>query len=193
MAPPSDDRRAEPAIRQLSSRVAYRNRWMTLREDQVERRDGSRDVYAVIEKPDFALVIPAENGGFHLIEQYRYPTGRRMWEFPQGTYPDGSTSHPDQLARAELAEETGLGAGQLRCLGFLHCAHSLTGQGFHVFLATNLTHGTPRREPEEQDMVQAWMPRAELEGRIRNGTITDDSTLAAYSLLLLAERTGEFP
>ncbi|HEY9472188.1 MAG TPA: NUDIX hydrolase [Propionibacteriaceae bacterium] len=187
MAPPSEHpgEDTEPAIRQLSSRVVYRNPWMTLREDQVERQDGSQGIYAVIDKPDFALIIPAENDGFHLVEQYRYPTGRRMWEFPQGTFPNGRTGSPTDLARAELEEETGIRAGQLRRLGFLHCAHSITGQGFHVFLATDLHHGTPRREVEEQDMVQAWIPREELERRIRDGVITDDSTLAAYTLLLL--------
>lgn len=191
MAPPSDDTndQAGPAIRPLSSRVAYRNQWMTLREDQVERRDGSRGIYAVIDKPDFALIIPAENDGFHLVEQYRYPTGRRMWEFPQGTYPDGRTGDPEDLARTELEEETGMHAGHLRRLGFLHCAHSITGQAFHVFLATDLTHGTPRRETEEQDMRQAWVPRDALERRIAGGEITDDSTLAAYTLLLLTERS----
>ena len=75
--------RPEPAIRQLSTRVVYRNQRMTLREDQVERLDGSQGTYAVIDKPDFALIIPTENDGFHLVEQYRYPTGRRMWEFPR--------------------------------------------------------------------------------------------------------------
>jgi 8-oxo-dGDP phosphatase len=182
MAQPHDQPQPEPAIRQLSTRVVYRNRWMTLREDQIQRADGSHGIYAVIDKPDFALVIPAENDGFHLVEQYRYPTGRRMWEFPQGTFP---------IARAELEEETGLHAGNMRRLGYLHCAHSMTGQGFHVFLATDLTPGTPRREAEEQDMEQTWMPRTELERRIRTGDITDDSTLAAYTLFLLHEHPAD--
>lgn len=36
----------------------YRNDWMTLREDHIRRPDGSRGVYGVIDKPDYALVIP---------------------------------------------------------------------------------------------------------------------------------------
>ena len=192
MAPPPEHPgdHAEPAIRQLSSWVVYRNPWMTLREDQVERLDGSQGIYAVIEKPDFALIIPAENNGFHMVEQYRYPTGRRMWEFPQGTFPNGRTGDPADLARAELEEETGLRVGHLRHLGYLHCAHSMTGQGFHVYLATDLHHGTPQPEAEEPDVRQTWMPRIELEHRIRNGDITDHSTLAAYTLLFLDEKSA---
>src|SRR6267142_354910 len=95
-------------IRRLGSRRVYANRWMTLREDDIERPDGSTGIYAVVDKPDFALVIPVERDGFHLVEQYRYPVGGRYWEFPQGTAPDGAEPEPVALARAELAEETGL-------------------------------------------------------------------------------------
>src|SRR5262245_36021929 len=107
------DRAMEPAIRRLSTRVVYENRWMTVREDQIERLDGSRGIYSVIEKNDFALVIPAENGGFHLVEEYRDPIGRRSWNFPQGGYPDRRLGDPEDLARRELVEETGFRAGTL--------------------------------------------------------------------------------
>ena len=37
-------------------------------------------------------------------------------------------------------------------------------------------------------MRQAWVPRARFEEMISEGAITDDSTVAAYALLLLHER-----
>lgn len=178
---------AEPAIRQLSSQVVYRNQWMSVREDEIVRADGSRGVYGVVDKDDFALVIPAERDGFWLVEQYRYPVGLRRWEFPQGTFDPGHTGSPADLARAELAEETGLVAARLTHLGHLHCAYGMSSQGFDVYLATGLTRGEPRRGPEEQDMRQRWVPRAEFERLVRAGEITDDSTLAAYTLYLLSD------
>ena len=36
-------------------------------------------------------------------------------------------------------------------------------------------------------MRQRWVARGEFKNMIRNGTITDDSTVAAYSLLMLHE------
>ena len=39
-------------------------------------------------------------------------------------------------------------------------------------------------------MRQAWVPRARFEEMISEGLITDDSTVAAYALLLISERTG---
>lgn len=177
-----------PDIRTLSSRVVYQDPWMTLRQDEIERRDGSRSTYAVVDKPDFALVIPAERGGFWLVEEFRYPVGRRTWGFPQGTFPGRVSGDPAELARLELAQETGLRARQLTHLGFLHCAQGMTGQGFHAFLATELTQGTPDREAEEQDMRHEWVSRARFTAMIRSGAIGDDSSVAAYTLLLLHEQ-----
>lgn len=174
-------------VRRVSTREVYRNRWMALREDEIRRPDGSAGIYSVVDKPDFALVIPAEPDGFHLVEQYRYPVGGRYWEFPQGTAPGGVAVAPAELARAELAEESGLRAGSLEQLGHLHCAYGMSSQGFDVFLATELSPGPPAREESEQDMRQRRVSRAEFEQLIRSGRVTDDSTLAAYALLLMRE------
>ncbi|MFC7729203.1 NUDIX hydrolase [Actinomadura keratinilytica] len=180
----------EPAVRRVSSRVVYENRWMTVREDLVQRADGSRGIYGVVEKDDYALVIPAERDGFHMVEEYRYPIGRRTWNFPQGSHPDHRGGAPEALARRELAEETGLRAATLTPLGRLHSSHGTSSQGVHVFLATGLTPGEHAREPEEQDMRQRFVTREEFKRLVRAGEITDDATVAAYALLLLHEEDG---
>jgi 8-oxo-dGTP pyrophosphatase MutT (NUDIX family) len=177
-----------PDIRMLASSVVYEDGWMRLRRDEIERRDGSLGTYAFVEKRDFALVIPAENDGFHLVEEYRYPIGRRTWSFPQGGFPHGESGEPEDLARLELAQETGLRARELVRLGYLHSSHGTSTQAGHYFLATGLSPGPAEREREEQDMRQAWVSRARFEEMIGAGLITDDSTVAAYALLLLRER-----
>ena len=177
-----------PVIRTLSTGVVYEDHWMRLRLDEIERPDGSQGTYAFVDKKDFALVIPAEDDGFHLVEEFRYPIGRRTWSFPQGGWPHGQTGTPAELARLELEQETGLRAGTWVKLGSAHCAHGVSNQGAHYYLATDLVPGTPDREAEEQDMRQAWVPRARFEEMIGEGLITDDSTMAAYGLLLMRER-----
>ena len=172
----------------MSSRVVYENPWLTVREDRIERGDGSPGLYSVIDKPDFALVIPVEDDGFHLVEQYRYPVRARTWEFPSGAFPEGVTGSPEELAAAELAEETGFAAGRLEWLGRVQVANAMTGEGCPVFLATELSPGEPDREHTEQDMRQRWFPRAEVEGMIRDGVLADGPSLAAYLLLQLRAR-----
>ena len=172
-------------VRTTGSREVYRNPWIRVREDAVERADGSAGVYGVVEKPHFALVLPYERDGFWLVEQYRYPVGRRAWEFPQGTWTAESGGTPAELARAELAEETGLRAGSLRHLGRLDLAPGLSTQEFDVWLATDLTPGPTAREATEADMQQAFVTEAELRAMVRDGRFTDGPSLAAYGLLLL--------
>jgi 8-oxo-dGTP pyrophosphatase MutT (NUDIX family) len=182
---------AGPEIRTLASSVVYNDNWIRLRRDDIERRDGSRGSYAVVERADFALIVPAENGGFHLVEEYRYPVGRRSWSFPQGGFPHGESGTPEQLARMELVQETGLRTGRLTHLGSLTAAHGMSSQWCDYFLATELVPGPPDPEPEEAGIRQAWVPRDEFEAMVHDGRITDDTSLAAYALLLLAERRGE--
>jgi 8-oxo-dGTP pyrophosphatase MutT (NUDIX family) len=173
-------------MRTTSSREVYRNPWTRVREDVVELADGSTSVYGVVERPHFALVLPAEQDGFWLVEQYRHPVGRRTWEFPQGTWTAGSSGTLEELARTELAEETGLRAARLDHLGRLDLAPGLTTQGFDVWLATELTAGPTDREASEADMRTAFVTAAELRAMIGEGRFTDAPSLAAYSLLLLA-------
>ena len=169
-------------MERLSSREVYRNPWMTVREDAVRRLDGSEGIYGVVEKPDFALVLPRGNDGFWMVEQFRYPIGRRAWEFPQGTWADATEADAEALARHELAEETGLRAGGLRHLGHLYDAYGYSTQAFDVFLATDLTPGPPAREVTELDMVQMFVSDDALPDMIRSGDIVDAQSLAALTL-----------
>ncbi|MFD2090842.1 NUDIX domain-containing protein [Blastococcus deserti] len=177
-------------MRTTSSREVYRNPWTRVREDVVELPDGSTSVYGVVERPDFALVLPAERNGFWLVEQYRHPVGRRTWEFPQGTWTSGSSGTPEELARTELAEETGLRAAGLRHLGRLDLAPGLVTQRFDVWFATDLLAGPTAREASEADMRTAHVAEAELRAMIGDGRFTDAPSLAAYSLLMVSRDAG---
>jgi 8-oxo-dGTP pyrophosphatase MutT (NUDIX family) len=172
-------------MRTTSSREVYRNPWIRVREDVVELADGSTGIYGVVERADFALILPAERDGFWLVEQYRHPVGRRSWEFPQGSWSVGSSGQREELARAELAEETGFRAARLDHLGRLDLAAGVMTQRFDVWLATELTAGPTSREASEADMRSAFVPESELRAMIRDGRLTDGPSLAAYSLLLI--------
>lgn len=175
-------------MRTTGSREVYRNDWIRVREDTIELADGSTGLYGVVEKAHFALVIPEQDGGLWLVEQYRHPLGRRSWEFPQGTWGAGQGGSAATLARTELAEETGFRAAELRHLGHLDLAPGLSTQQFDVWLATGLTPGPTAREASEADMRAASVPETELRAMIADGRFTDGPSLAAYSLWLLATR-----
>jgi 8-oxo-dGTP pyrophosphatase MutT (NUDIX family) len=175
-----------PEYRTYASREVYRSRWMSLREDEIVRADGTAGVYGVLDKPDFAIVIPRhEDGSFTLVEQFRYPVGERCLEFPQGADEQNADLDPLELARKELAEETGLRADSVRLLGRLHHAYGYSTQGMSIVLATGLTQGETQRESEEQGMTVERAAADVVADMIRDGRIRDSSTVAAYGMLLL--------
>jgi 8-oxo-dGTP pyrophosphatase MutT (NUDIX family) len=169
-------------IRQRTSREVYASPWLRLREDEVEYGDGTISTYAVVEKPDFVTVLPWQDDGFWLVQQYRYAVGSRQWEFPQGGWPPGHSGTAAELAEAELAEETGLRAGRWARLGRLFGAYGYSNQSFDVFLATELTAGSPSREDTEQGMVHKWFAATEVLAMVRNGELADSHSVAALTL-----------
>jgi 8-oxo-dGTP pyrophosphatase MutT (NUDIX family) len=171
-----------PSIRQLTTREVYRNAWLRLREDEVEFPNGTTGIYSVIEKRDFVSVVPYADGGFWLVQQFRYPVGRREWEFPQGGWPVGRTGPPAELAAAELREETGLRAGTLTHLGRLHAAPGFATQSYDIFLATDLTPGPTDLETTESDLICAWHAEPDVRAMIMNGTFVDAHCIAALAL-----------
>jgi 8-oxo-dGTP pyrophosphatase MutT (NUDIX family) len=177
-------------IERVTSREVYRNSWMTLREDAIRRPDGTVGIYAVIDKPAYALVIAQSGDRFRLVEQFRYALGMRRWEFPQGTAPDRADLEPVELAACELREETGLRAESMIVLGRLDVAPGMSSQRGWVFLATDITEGEPEREHEEQDMHSEWFTGEQIERMMVGGVITDAQTLAAWTLLRLVGSTG---
>ena len=169
--------------RTLGSRTVYANPWMRVREDDLELSDGTVATFGIVERADFAVVLPRERDGFWMVEQYRHAIGRRGVELPMGAWPPGHAGGDAlALARAELAEETGLRAGQWRHLGRLYAANGYSPAAFDAYLATDLQPGRPDREPTEADMVNRFVPDADLDALIDDATIVDAPTLAAIFL-----------
>ena len=178
------------SIRTLSTREVYRNPWLRLREDQIERSNGARGIYGVVEKDDCAIIIPLEGDTVYLIEQFRYTIQQLALELPQGGWETANVD-PEELARGELKEETGLLAASMTQLGTLWIAYGFTRQKLHVFLATGLTSSGTEPDPEEHDLVLRTATVAAFEEMILNGTIRDDCTVAAWGLYRLwKERQG---
>jgi ADP-ribose pyrophosphatase len=167
------------SIRTLSTREIYRNHWMRLREDAIERENGVHGIYGVVEKQDCAIILPIDEDHIWLVEQYRYPIGARAIELPQGGW-EADDVNPEALARGELNEETGLIAGRMTALPWMWIAYGFSRQRQHVFIAEDLTMGTPKRDLEESDMQILRLPISVFEQKLRTGEIRDACTLAAW-------------
>ncbi len=127
-----------------------------MREDVIERANGQRGIYGVIDKDPACIIIPLEvraDGEFlYLIEQFRYTVGARHVELPQGGW-EQADAVPEAMARGELREETGLRAERMTQIGALQIAYGVMNQKHYVFLAEGLQHGEPDPDAEETDLV----------------------------------------
>ena len=185
------------SIKTLSSREVYRNPWTRVREDVIERANGVRGIYGVIDKDPATIVIPLDvtaQGEFvYLIEQFRYTVGARHLELPQGGWETADVV-PEEMARGELKEETGLTAERMTQLSTLQIAYGVMNQRHYVFLAEGLTVGVAEPDAEESDLVLRRVSVPEFEQMMVDGTIVDNCTVAAWGLYRLwRERRGLQP
>jgi 8-oxo-dGTP pyrophosphatase MutT (NUDIX family) len=175
---------ASPTITTVASREVYRNHWMRVREDVILRSNGVRGIYGVVEKHDSAIILPLDRGRVWLVEQFRYTIQERALELPQGGW-EMEVENPEELARGELREETGLEAAEMTHLGDLWIAYGFTRQRQHVYLATGLTEGVREPDAEEHDLAVRSVTVAEFEEMMLSGVIGDNCTVSAWGLYLL--------
>jgi 8-oxo-dGTP pyrophosphatase MutT (NUDIX family) len=121
------------------------------------------------------------------VEQFRYTVMGRFMEFPQGGW-ETAEIVPEELARGELKEETGLIAERMTHLTDLQIAYGVMNQKHHVYLAEGLTLGETEPDPEETDLVVRRVSVRDFETMLVDGTIVDNCTAAAWGVYLVWKR-----
>jgi 8-oxo-dGTP pyrophosphatase MutT (NUDIX family) len=184
------------SIKTISSREVYRNPWCSVREDVIERSlpgsgVGARGIYGVMDKEPACIILAmetTEDGEFvWLVRQFRYTVGAEYFEFPQGSW-EVAEVDPVELARGELAEETGLRAERMTRLASPWVAYGAMRQVQHVFLAEGLSQGETKRDPEEHDMTVHRVSVEEFEAMVLDGRVRDNCTLAAWGVYQVCRR-----
>jgi ADP-ribose pyrophosphatase len=159
-----------------------------VREDVIERANGERGIYGVVDKDPACIIIPIDltpDGEFiYLVEQYRYTVGGRFLELPQGGW-EIADADPEEMARGELREETGLSAERMTLLATLQIGYGVMNQKHHVFFAEGLTPGIHERDAEESDLEMHRVSVAEFEAMLLDGRIVDNCSAAAWGVYRL--------
>ena len=176
-------------LRVIASEIRYENPWMRVREDVFVRPDGSQGTYGVVERRDFACIVPWDGTHLWFVEQYRHAVGAWSLELPQGGWDPGDPGGtPEELARMELREETGCRARELVHLARLWQGVGSSNQSYDVWLATGLEAGQADPGIDEHGLRAVRLTPAEADAAVDAGRIRDQSSVAALGLV--ARRGG---
>jgi ADP-ribose pyrophosphatase len=173
----------EPA-RLVSRRRVFEGRVVTVDVDEIVQPDGVACIREVIRHGGSVAVLPVRPGGrIVLVRQYRHSARRSVWELCAGLLePDEG---PEDAARRELEEETGLAGGTLEPLASFHASPGYSEEFIHLFRATDQVLGPSRPDGEERIEVREF-PLDEARQMAADGRIHDAKTLLA--LVLESER-----
>lgn len=177
---PSDADRARHARTPwttASSRPAYANPWIRVREDVAVLPDGRTTIYGVVECAAAVGVLPfVDRDNVLLVGQYRYVAQGFFWEIPTGASHAGESL--EATAQRELAEEAGYEAGRLIPLGDFHTSKSILQETAHLYLAEDLRPAT--RAPDHTEFIERRvLPFAEVIAMVERGEIKDSMTIVA--------------
>ena len=182
-----------------SSQRVFDGAVTAVRIDDVVMPDGNTAKREVVEHDNAVAIVALESAGARagadpdadpnviLIEQYRHPLRRRLWELPAGLM-DVDGEPAQEAAARELIEETGYAAAEWSVLLDVATSPGFSEEVVRIFLARGLTRvGRPRPgQHEEAELRVVRVPlatavRAVLDGRIVN--------VMAVAGILAAERT----
>lgn len=158
-----------------------KNPWWTYRKDITLLPSGKEGEYHYVHVKGSSMVIPIlPDGTLVLVNQYRYLCDRESLEFPCGSVKEHSTY--EATAAEELAEETGLSAGELERAAEFNPYNGVTDEVCRIFFARNLTPA--EKHPDEtEEFEQLRLRPDQFDAEIRKGSIWDGMTLAAWSLV----------
>jgi ADP-ribose pyrophosphatase len=122
-------------------------------------------------------VLPVHDGSFGLIRIYRHSLGEYGWEVPRGFVDQAET--PEEAARRELTEETGLvvAGASLRDLGALAPEPGVLAARVRLFAADGCSRSRPASRDEMGHGELKFFTQRELKALIDGGEVMDPCTL----------------
>lgn len=154
------------------SREVYKNRWITLREDQVTRQDAADTVFGVITMKAGSSILPvSEDLSTFLVTEYKYGIGRYSTEVVSGALE--ASESPLDAARRELEEELGIRAGRWIAAGKIDPFTTIVNSPNYLFLALGLERTVQRLDQNEvltiEEVSLAKAVNMVMEGEITHG------------------------
>jgi len=140
----------------ITSETVYSGKLLQVFKDEVRLPDGKLTSREIVRHPGSVAIVPRlADGRIVLVRQFRYVTGRELWEIPAGTC-DKEGESLEETASRELAEEAGFKAGRLTRLGRAYLVPGYGDELMTWFLAENLSPTPAHAEMDESFNVNPF-------------------------------------
>lgn len=163
---------------QTASKLVYHGKILDFYTDTVRLPNGHTASRELSRHVGAVCVVPMTDDGRIIVErQFRYPLDQVILEIPAGKR-DSKAEPPEEAARRELREETGIEPKELVCLGTYYPAAAYSDEVIWMYLARGLTFGEQKLDDDEFLALEA-MPLSDLVQEIAKGNVPDGKTQAA--------------
>lgn len=155
---------------------------MVIEKTNVHLPSGETKERIVVRPGKAVAILPCDGDACVLIRQYRHAIARWIYEVPAGTMDAGET--PEETARRELIEETGLAATTIESKGCIYTTPGFTDEVIYLFGASGLAPSDAYTQDEDEMIEVVHVPRDEVHRMIEDGRIVDAKTIClAYRCL----------
>jgi ADP-ribose pyrophosphatase len=159
----------------VTVRKVYEGKVLRLNIERVTLPNGAVAELEIAHHPGGACIVALDRDGcVCLLRQFRHAAGGWITELPAGKLDEREP--PLDCARRELAEETGMTAGQWDDLGHFFSSPGVFTEVIHVFLARGLT--PCESAPEQHEVFEAhWLPLEQALAQASDGRLQDAKTI----------------
>jgi len=160
----------------IESQSVYNGKLFQVFKDRVRLPNGNATTREIVRHPGSVAIVPRhKDGRVVLVRQYRYVTGRELWEIPAGTL-DKPGEGIAEGARRELAEEARLSAGKWTTLGSAYLMPGYCDERMTFYLAEDLSPTEGHAELDESFSVNPFDVH-DLQVLQSSGELQDAKTL----------------
>ncbi|MGE0171723.1 MAG: NUDIX hydrolase [Oligoflexales bacterium] len=167
--------------KKLSSKIVFSHPWMEVIEDKVQLPNGDLTTYLTTTPGRRGITVIALDSQNNVLlqDEYSYPIGHRMLEFPGGGI--GKEESVEAAVKRELLEETGYECNDIEVLGWYYTSNRRCDMKMYVAIARNLTWVGTKHEAEESPVPQ-WHSIQQLEQLLTEQKIYNGTVLAAWAM-----------
>ncbi|NCO89087.1 hypothetical protein AUK04_03505 [Candidatus Roizmanbacteria bacterium CG2_30_33_16] len=162
----------------LSSKSIYQNKFVEVKVDKVESDKNTwEQVYFVKPNKNSVGIIPMDNSGIYLVNQYRYASKEYLWQIPMGMI--DKANNELETAKIELREEVGLTAKKFTRIGSFIAEPGMSPQATIIFVAEGLDKVKNNPDLSEVNLQAKHFSFEQIDRKVKEGDIKCGFTLSS--------------